>query len=238
MVRSPIAARVLPVAAALVLIAGCSAPDINGDPFAKGTALPPRNNTNEDSTNPSDTTEGTPQTQSTNVDAGAPLDASADAAPKGPLKAFVSSTLVTGNLGGVAGADAICNKAAKDAGLPGTFIAWISTSQVNAIDRVTGSGPWQLVNGTEVFKTKADLTKGSLAAAFRRDEKNAQPPLDEDRVWTGTNAAGTVATHTCNDWGGTGGSGRVGEAEQTNNGWTALTDEACTEVNRVYCLQQ
>ena len=28
------------------------------------------------------------------------------------------------------------------------------------------------------------------------------------------------------------------EAGQTQYGWTALTDEACTEVNRVYCLQQ
>jgi hypothetical protein len=32
--------------------------------------------------------------------------------------------------------------------------------------------------------------------------------------------------------------GLVGEAEKTDNGWTALTNEACTEVNRDYCFQQ
>jgi hypothetical protein len=47
-----------------------------------------------------------------------------------------------------------------------------------------------------------------------------------------------VNASNCADWGGTGGEGLVGEAEQTNGGWTSLENEDCTEVNRVYCLQQ
>ena len=42
---------------------------------------------------------------------------------------FITSTLHDGNLGGVAGADQICNELASDAGLPGTYMAWLSSSQ-------------------------------------------------------------------------------------------------------------
>jgi len=177
---------------------------------------------------------------STPQDSGAaPVDDGAvDAGPKGPLKAFVSSTLTTGNIGGLAGADALCNNAAKAAGLPGTYVAWLSTTTVNAIDRIKADGPWQLVNGTEIAKTKADLVKGSLAARFDKDEKGNTPPPEEDRVWTATGPNGTFSGEDCNAWGGTGGDGLVGEAEQTDDDWTALEEEDCTEVNRVYCLQQ
>jgi hypothetical protein len=43
-----------------------------------------------------------------------------------PCKVFVTSTVHDGNLGGLAGADAICNSLASDAGLPGTYKAWLS----------------------------------------------------------------------------------------------------------------
>jgi hypothetical protein len=160
-----------------------------------------------------------------------------DAAPTGPMKAFVSSETPTGNLGGVAGADALCNKLAKAAGLPGTYIAWISTANVNAIDRVTAAGPWQRVDGALVAQNKAQLASGQLANALRRDEKGQTPSVDEDRVWTATGPNGTyVGGSDCGAWTGAG-DGRVGEAEHDGSKWTSLVDEACTEVNRVYCFQ-
>lgn len=170
-------------------------------------------------------------------DAGAPSEAGTGE-PGGPLKAFVSSTLTTGNIGGLTGADDLCNKAAAAAGLPGKYTAWLSTTTVDAIDRITANGPWHLVNGTEVAKDKADLVKGTLAKRFDKDEKGNTPPPEEDRVWTGTGPNGRFSSSDCNGWGGTGGKGLVGEAEQTNGGWTSLVEESCTEVNRVYCLQQ
>lgn len=184
---------------------------------------------------PSDTPSDAPE------DAGSPepIDAATDApAPPQPLRAFVSSTLTTGNIGGVAGADAICNAAAQAANLPGTYVAWISTSKVNAIERIEAQGPWHLVNGVELAKTKADLVKGSLAQRFDKDEKGNTPPVEEDRVWTGTGANGTFSGDDCGEWGASGKKGLVGEAEQTGAGWTALVKEACSEVNRVYCLQR
>jgi hypothetical protein len=171
------------------------------------------------------------------ADAG-PSDAAVDARRLGPFKAFVSSTLVKGNaIGGLAGADALCNAAAKAAGLPGTYTAWLSTSTSNAIDRIQVDGPWQLVNGTTLAATKADLTKGSLAERFDKTEKGTTPPAAEDRVWTATNGNGTFAGPDCNGWTG-GNNGTVGEAEQKSAQWTNLVAEGCGEVNRVYCLGQ
>ena len=43
-----------------------------------------------------------------------------------PCKVFVTSTVHDGNLGGLVGADAICNSLASAAGLAGTYKAWLS----------------------------------------------------------------------------------------------------------------
>lgn len=161
-----------------------------------------------------------------------------DASTTVPLKAFVSSETVTGNLGGVAGADALCNKLAKAAGLPGTYVAWISTANVNAIDRLTGAGPWQRVDGRAIAQGKGQLATGQLVNALDRDEKGQTPPLSEDRVWTATGPNGKyIGGSDCGAWTGTG-YGHVGEAEHAGSKWTSLVDESCTEVNRVYCFQQ
>src|SRR5262245_15309387 len=52
-----------------------------------------------------------------------------------------------GNLGGLDGADAHCQKLAEAAGTGGkTWRAYLSTSAVNARDRI-GSGPWHNAKG-------------------------------------------------------------------------------------------
>jgi hypothetical protein len=181
------------------------------------------------STDPNPNPSPAPDSGTTTPDTGAP--------PAGPLKAFVSSSIVTGGFGGVAGADKICNDLAKAQGLAGTYVAWVSTTGVNAIDRITANGPWQRVDGQVVAQTKAQLATGALTTALLRDEKNQTPPAAEDRVWTATGANGTfVGGSDCAGWTGAG-NGRVGEAEHTNGQWTTLVDESCTEVNRVYCFQ-
>jgi hypothetical protein len=160
------------------------------------------------------------------------------ATPAGPMKAFVSSTLHQGSkLGGVEGADAICNQLAKAASLPGTYKAWISAGNTNAIDRFTGNGPWQRMDGQIVASSKADLAKGALTISLDKDEKGQTPPAVEDRVWTATGMDGKKSGGDCNGWTGNG-AGRVGEAEQAGGHWTSLVDESCGQVNRIYCFQQ
>ena len=69
-----------------------------------------------------------------------------------------------GDLGGIAGADAICQKLATDAGAGGkTWRAYLSSNTpagggqaVNARDRI-GAGPWVNAKGVVVAKDLADL---------------------------------------------------------------------------------
>ena len=89
-----------------------------------------------------------------------------------PNLAFVTSATVTGNIG-VAGADAMCAQAANNAGLAGTFVAWISTSGVNAIDRITGARGWVRTDGASVMDTIDPAFDGAMFAPIDHDENGA-----------------------------------------------------------------
>src|SRR5207248_10614341 len=66
-------------------------------------------------------------------------------------RVFVTSATYNRNLGVLAGADAKCQALASAAALTGTYKAWLSTSTINARDRVTQAGvPYTLVDGTVV----------------------------------------------------------------------------------------
>lgn len=230
MARSWLTSGALAAVACVAAAAACSSyPTLDEPEF--GVQAPPRPTPTTSATTTSETPPPPPP----------PADAGADATDAQPdanrtLRTFVTSQTRPGNLGGVAGADALCAQLATAANLTGTFRAWLSVAGTPAADRITSNGPWQLVTGEVVATTKAQLTSGQLQRALNKDEKGATPPAVEDRVWTGTNGQGQAAGADCNGWMG-GGAGRVGEAEHANQQWTTLTDEACTEVNRVYCFE-
>ena len=80
--------------------------------------------------------------------AGAPAAGGVPAAPPPPMSFFITSAVPgTGNLGGLAGADKICQTLAAAVGSSKTFHAYLSTQAtatapaVNARDRI-GAGPW------------------------------------------------------------------------------------------------
>lgn len=113
-----------------------------------------------------------------------------------------------GNLGGLDGADAHCQKLAEAVGAGGrTWRAYLSTTAVNARDRI-GNGPWYNVKGELIAKDVAELhgdanginkqtalTEAGAVVNGRGDTPNMHDIL------TGSNADGTVAAGmTCNDW--------------------------------------
>ncbi len=124
---------------------------------------------------------------------------------------FVTSdTSKTGKLGGLDGADKRCQDLAKTAGFGDhTFHAYLSTSTVNAKDRI-GKGPWVNAKGTTVAPDVATLhsaaTKGDHTIFI--DEKGNPihgqwdgGTMVEHDVLTGSMADGTVqAGKTCMDW--------------------------------------
>lgn len=116
-------------------------------------------------------------------------------------RVFVTSVEYTGNLGGASGADAKCQLAADAQSLGGTYKAWVSTSSVRAIDRITGTGPWYLVDGiTKVFNNKANLQTIPLSGIIETESGNYPTWTGYASPWTGSDDAGQSSGYTCSDW--------------------------------------
>jgi len=153
------------------------------------------------------------------------------------VSVFVTQTRYQANLGGLAGADAICQATAVAAGLPGTdWTAWLSDSTENAIDRIP-DGQYQLVDGTPVAADKADLTDGLLNAAINLSEFGNPT---SGFAWTGTQEDGTDTGNNCDDWtvNSSGSGGDRGITDVRDGQWTKLNAEPaqCSERYRLYCF--
>ncbi len=156
----------------------------------------------------------------------------------GGALAFVTSSAHTGNLGGLAGADAICRGLATAAGLPApdTFFAWLSTDAVDAVDRPTYDGPWIRPDGVRIASGKSDLTDSALRAPINVTENGSY--IANYGVWTGTHHGGTATASDCGDWtsGNPGEIGFHGGANRANLVWTYWTTSPCDFAYRLYCL--
>lgn len=158
-----------------------------------------------------------------------------------PVKAniiFVTSTIFDGNLGGSGGADAECNARADAAGLPGTYVAWLSTPELDAIDRLAGSQGWVRPDG----RPFAD----SLGFDIRRtwyppslDEFGEVVP-DDTRTITGTNFEGVYfePAGTCDDYTSSTALDGVGTGDPFSGfgNWSSGGSSACKLPMRLFCL--
>ena len=145
-------------------------------------------------------------------------------APQAPMSFFIAANPTgTGNLGGLEGADRICQNAAAAAGRGNsTWRAYLSQQQrgatpsVNARGRI-GNGPWYNAKGQLIASNVADLhgdqqrDRNNIQRATALDEKGNQVPgggtqgvQNEHDVLTGSDAQGRAFTdgldHTCNNW--------------------------------------
>lgn len=153
------------------------------------------------------------------ADAGESPSGDGDTLDDGTMTFFVTSTGMGdgGNLGGLDGADAFCEQLAvaqsADFGRR-TWRAYLSTTTVNAIDRI-GNGPWRNADGVLVANSSAQLHDpanaepgGPLDATWAindfsipLDETGAQVQQNVHDILTGTLLDGTVAANeTCQDW--------------------------------------
>ncbi len=161
----------------------------------------------------------------------------ASAATAQTSRVFVTSTTTNGNMGGLAGGDAICDAQASAASLGGTWVAWLSTSTVDAKDRLApGSGPFVRAAGTPgtIANDIADLTDSSLAIEILNDENGNVVDTD---VYTGTLSDGTAASVTCNEW--TDGAGSVifGHSNRSNGAWTERFQFSCNPQRHIFCFE-
>jgi hypothetical protein len=173
-------------------------------------------------------------------------------APQQPMSFFITSTGSGNgaNLGGLAGADALCQRLAAASGAAGasgkTWHAYLSTqaksagqTAVNARDRI-GTGPWYGPKGAKIADNVADLHGDTLdiarlgnnlsrASAFTEKGEPVKgfgdTPNQHD-ILTGSQPDGRAyadtADHTCNNWtSGAEGTAQLGHFDRTGGGNTS-----------------
>jgi len=150
-----------------------------------------------------------------------------------------------GNVGGLAGADAHCQKLAAATGSPKhDWHAYLSTNDagagaVNARDRI-GPGPWFNAKGVRIAATLDDLhgPGNQLGGRTSLDEHGNLVLANFHDILTGSNADGTVAAGdtTCRNWTSTEGHAMVGHSNKVGGiggsrarSWnSAHLSEGCT----------
>ena len=154
-----------------------------------------------------------------------------------PNYVFLSSDSYTGLLGGLAGADSRCQLLADNAGLPGTYLAWLSDGNVAPANRLFhSSAPYVLLDGTQIASDWADLTDGTLAHPISLTELGGNA---SSIVWTAVDTAGYVHSSNCQSWttSSSSYSGRSGQSGSNNSNWTVYSSPFCNSSARLYCFR-
>jgi hypothetical protein len=183
-----------------------------------------------------------------------------DAAPLPPFSFFVTSLDTMreqsgsqdgfgGNLGGLAGADAICQTAAANVGYGHkTWRAFLSVvngpdgGPVHAIDRI-GEGPWYDRNGRLIANDRTGLLQtrpaGDAQTVEDLPDENGQPLSllgDAHDVLTGSNMQGTLERNdpvsTCYDWTSDVGPGSEDEV-RCGHSWPAFSGQHWITAHRL-----
>jgi hypothetical protein len=140
---------------------------------------------------------------------------------------FVTSTTYTGNLGGFAGADSICQTRAAAGGLAGTYVAVL---EQRILDFTQDSRGWVRPDRRPFADEWQAFLGGPIWHPPIIDEFGNQVPGDTVRVWRG------FSISNCNEWLGAAFSSPISFADHTN-GWDDGdgTPLACTEQAHLYC---
>lgn len=167
-----------------------------------------------------------------------PTDAAVDAKvrPDVPGKlVFATGDVHDGNLGGLAGADTLCQKAADAANLGGKFKAYLSDATTSAKARIASVGPWYLPDATKVFPATSVTSFPSRDLDMDENGEGGKKGL----VWTGTALGGVSAPANCGDWTSTGESGVSGLAASSDQ-WAddGTGGSPCNLRGRLYCFEQ
>jgi hypothetical protein len=170
------------------------------------------------------------------------LDGWADRGTLGANIIFTTPPSFTGNLGGLAGADAICASHAAAAQLTGAFVAFVSTSTVDAADRLGGAQGWVRVDGRMVARTRDELLSGMLRYPPRLDafgQPVALSGFGTRFAHTGTDPSGKASAFHCADWttDAASGSTMIGQPDGGHVNWMGGTTTSCNTQQSLYCLQ-
>jgi hypothetical protein len=166
-------------------------------------------------------------------------------------RVFVTSTVTTGNVGGLAGADAKCQAAASSAVRPGVYKAWLSDAVASPATRFTRAAiPYRLVNGILIAKNWSDLVDGTLANPINLDERGGPAPTTNGLCgeavispWTWTTNAGNawgVLAENCGNWTDDSGpnSSEWGNGSSVTDWSFSCNGGSCKKLAPLFCFQQ
>lgn len=136
---------------------------------------------------------------------------------------------------GIQTADAECTAAASERGHAGSWRAWLSSSTVDAIDRIADVAPWYRVDReTLLFASKQELTSGPRATIEAMTD--AEPMM----FWSGTDLDGSRSTDNCSDW--TvyiqPAIATVGRVDVVGESWVMDTPLLCSKYLALLCIEQ
>jgi len=163
-------------------------------------------------------------------------------------KVFLTSALYSGNLGGLAGADMLCQNLAITAGLSGTFKAWLSDSNQSPYSRFTHpTQNYVRVDGVLVAIGWQGITSGIIQNPINVTEIGTIVNDNTNGAWTNTMDTGLAwtasANGTCTDWTSENTSQNteviLGSNMHTDYGWTwGFYSFSCQAHYRLYCFEQ
>ena len=140
---------------------------------------------------------------------------------------------------GMGGADTICTSEAAAAGLPGTYRAFLATTQASGMSRFdVGGAPWVRVDGVVLAATGTDFAAGKWLAPLNVTARGVY--VANRGVWVGAPGPSALGTSTCNDWNPTAPSTQAATTTVAYSGETNWWRETpCDSLyGRVFCLQQ
>lgn len=150
-------------------------------------------------------------------------------------RVFITSSLNSGNLGGLDGADSRCMTKATEAALSGNFVAYVSTLTQPAWQRLNGGGPWYLTTSELVACDASELADGCLGTPINKDESGEL--VDNKLVWTGAHS--TIADRNCSNWTSAAVSSTafVGNSSQSSDAFMTAQTATCQLAMRLYCFE-
>lgn len=159
---------------------------------------------------------------------------------------YEGDSVNSGSFGGRSGADNICATSSKrPSGLFASFRAFISVDANDEIRdmpsnySVPTNLPIKSKSGATLANNWADLLDGNIpqplifAGVF--PDSGSEPP---NYWWSGSNTDGSLLNDsTCSGWTAAGGTGRVGQENETGSRWISAGDPDCgSNLGAVLCL--
>jgi hypothetical protein len=163
---------------------------------------------------------------------------------------------------GLAAGDAICQSLATAKGLSGTYKAWLSDGTTDAYCHVQGfdgfkvsdasgcgqssmptaAGPWMRMDGNPFADTIDKLVNNEQVFTPPQYDENGSPVTGVS-IFTGTDDNGVLntsyAVNPCSNWTSNNGANHltVGSPSGATLWWTSSGEGACSDTNRLICMQ-